>query len=1626
MTGRGYQRFNPNPAIEMRNINNGEAKVIRIYDYNTTKMLTFSFSTIMKINCQLYAKLMELRDNYLDICENTENKNFIDHEVSNYNAIIERLKKHPIWPYIEVKRSRAGTLERLNANKIEYVWRGGTTAVISDAALPIQMAMSSESGNDGAATYERLLYYEVELERVGIDKSINIGATLGKHFSYFTSSAQPGLRECSWGLSGDLGLLYDSNKKDVPYGPSFQDSQIIGCGFLLTTPEQFDKDDLDADKYTSNLFFCYDGLSLKKYPNQDGNLSLLPRNILHKLFAVTSTGSEGCKLKFNFGPRFKYEKANQMIANYFNLSKKRYLSERLTREEKEDGVDFDVQVEQKDKKSVLVTVNNMVSLKNLKLINIASDGAVGDHTNLEEKKLDLLTETEEEILSELVLQFDHQHDENNNGEKNKHIIDEGDHNTNNLSRDAYMKLKYEALYNKVIMSYYFYLKRFEELDSTTMYELLVHFHLLNLATIVSDVGISGAELIQFEQTVKEWVLSDDITQDKQQIASLILNTKRKHTDLLKEFRTVMLNLSDSLYNSRIVPISIKQMNAMSMNNIPLAIKQIAMGSNKYSQIYLLKLWRLISHQRRLNTKGSGKGDLTSLKQEFLLDFIAYFMSAGNTIELIEQLLISWSGGQDELERESSNFSGKYELSILLSGFIRGSNNPISAAIQIAQFIEENRRSFAEIEKELIVINDNVQKMAVDILEDIHSNRLAIIALEANSCLDIAIQYKLREFISSDRVQYLKQLMWTRSSNELLIDVTTEHFRNRSSEIGTWFHVIFDDYGGLFQQFFTQLFQQHTRKFFYEFFFTKQHQMSWFYSPIGKIQIEFFVYIIYLLLLIYVANSTTNVYKPDQDLNEIVFWICNISFVFAEIREATTDKKAYWSDGTNYIDIIINILYILLGFVRFVGWRELFTQCGNDKQIEECLDKPLNIIYIVLWFGLILFVCARISYMLFVFYNMGLLVRALFKMLADVANFVLLIILFLFGFALSMHLSTNGEVEIFNSVWVSCRTLFYAMLGEIDYGLLIEDTECQKEALLNDQTWKEFGCNNNMGQVRSVTSSLILFFWMLIAAILLINFIIAVMNNTYEVVQTDVDKFVKLNRLKVCRQKDRKLPTIPAPFQIIIVVLKWIWFYFIEPIIFIISGKFINEEKLICSFNHMKYFYKEEFWKKKISAPLLRKPFFIEYNDHIHGTPSKPPRGCCQRILFLRAAAAESRSGLLYVDSDHLTEKADPSIWTCGYCRCVNYEFEREKRRSTNYSDIIRYYKYNDLLPPEFGFSDIDIQFLEHIAPPLCDNCFRLRFWVKRHIVIESLLAFYLYFIISFLLLKLPLFLILFSITLIITLFGILISIFYGLYFCFRNCFKKCVNCCCKCFCCRKHSSKYDLKFKEQIERHRPLNKQRIIVSNKIISRLDQSLYSSDNTMGNYIGNEELVGELKLARDAEDQFTIKHRQIINNIGLYDDNNNDDDSDDDTNSYKTLNGTHKKYDLVLVMSSTDLNMEQQKNFIRLLHRADGLLSKELFNENIRNDFARKYHHRFSSIFYPKEVEDIVKREIITEGNQRIVLANDQYRKCIKFKKNISRLIEQELNNNNNKSNNNNNKLPQFEIKVMPRLISYNFGQ
>ena len=174
--------------------------------------------------------------------------------------------------------------------------------------------------------------------------------------------------------------------------------------------------------------------------------------------------------------------------------------------------------------------------------------------------------------------------------------------------------------------------------------------------------------------------------------------------------------------------------------------------------------------------------------------------------------------------------------------------------------------------------------------------------------------------------------------------------------------------------------------------------------------------------------------------------------------------------------------------------------------------------------------------------------------------------------------------------------------------------------------------------------------MTLAAILLLNFIIASMTNAFATTEKEVDVWVHFHRIKWCRDHDRKLPSIPAPFQIVIWMLKQIWFLIIEPVLYLLTGHFVNEQRLISNTEHLAALYrKHPFLRSNRPRAWLRRPFFVDFNDQIHGDLGRPPSTFCGRLLWLRLAVKEAKSGQLFVfEGNQCVQQSGPSIWKCGY------------------------------------------------------------------------------------------------------------------------------------------------------------------------------------------------------------------------------------------------------------------------------------------------------------------------------------------------------------------------------------------
>ena len=569
----------------------------------------------------------------------------------------------------------------------------------------------------------------------------------------------------------------------------------------------------------------------------------------------------------------------------------------------------------------------------------------------------------------------------------------------------------------------------------------------------------------------------------------------------------------------------------------------------------------------------------------------------------------------------------------------------------------------------------------------------------------------QEFISSPKVKFLRQAIWTRCSVALLptSDVDNGEVPDPDSEISTWISSLVGNYWNV-------LTLDQGFGFVFELLFQTKHQLNWFFSPIGKVQTEFFIYLLYCgLLYSVIVNGDYDAYKDiDDNYWEIVFWICNFSFILAEIRNANViGLSEYMREKENWIDMFIDGNYLILFILRMIGVFGPglgFAACSygsaNDStpaptvadyspsttsgpSIEDNENNcPMNTAFMTFYVLLILGIVSRVSYMVLVFYNMGFLVRSLVTMGKDIANFLVFVLIWVLGFSLMLYMATATVTEGYEDVPGAFRTMFYAMQGDFE--------------------WGAFGETEGVDGTRLFIAEIVFIVWLMFGLIIFLNFIIAVMGKRFDEVEEEVNRYVSMHRMNVLRGKDELPPTIPAPFQTILPICEFFWFTVIEPTICLLTGKIVNVEYFLCRFDHWDEFDKHNktHGKKRTrlykystakleSQSWLMTPHFIEYRDQIEGRRLVMPRTFFQRLKALPRAFKEMRTGMFFTGSgkDELT---DPFIWICVYCSKINDGFDKESNGTVSQSQVITLTtgmasilmidKLKGAIPSEHGYS----------------------------------------------------------------------------------------------------------------------------------------------------------------------------------------------------------------------------------------------------------------------------------------------------------------------------------------------------
>ncbi|KOX71097.1 Transient-receptor-potential-like protein [Melipona quadrifasciata] len=253
--------------------------------------------------------------------------------------------------------------------------------------------------------------------------------------------------------------------------------------------------------------------------------------------------------------------------------------------------------------------------------------------------------------------------------------------------------------------------------------------------------------------------------------------------------------------------------------------------------------------------------------------------------------------------------------------------------------------------------------------------------------------------------------------------------------------------------------------------------------------------------------------------ECVVVLYVLGFIWQEAREAYVDGlKAYLRDMWNFIDFTRNSLYVATIVLRTAAYLQQRTEISRDPTAaliprETWSDFDPQLIAEGLFAAANIFSALKLIHLFSINPHLGPLQISLGRMVIDIVKFFFIYTLVLFAFACGLNqlLCQFFIFYRFSNLFESCQSLFWASFGSIG----IEAFE-----LAGIKSYTRFWGLLMFGS------------YSVINVIVLLNLLIAMMSNSYAVIEERADKEWKFARTKLWLRYFEDGGTLPPPFNIL--------------------------------------------------------------------------------------------------------------------------------------------------------------------------------------------------------------------------------------------------------------------------------------------------------------------------------------------------------------------------------------------------------------------------------------------------------------------------------------------------------------
>ncbi|CEM06954.1 unnamed protein product [Vitrella brassicaformis CCMP3155] len=265
---------------------------------------------------------------------------------------------------------------------------------------------------------------------------------------------------------------------------------------------------------------------------------------------------------------------------------------------------------------------------------------------------------------------------------------------------------------------------------------------------------------------------------------------------------------------------------------------------------------------------------------------------------------------------------------------------------------------------------------------------------------------------------------------------------------------------------------------------------------------FFSRVLSMLLMVFSVLLHTRSIKGDGVAaagQSVWLWSAlatGVGFIVVEWFQLFRLKAHYWKDSWNYLDCVSGVSIAAFIAIHFIGW-------STEAEVGSG-------IVVALLFALRLLQAASLLP------NVGPLILAVVRMLADIRKFLLLYLYILLVFAgVFTILSSDEDHDYFGSYGQAMLALFYAGLGDFNDAL------------------------NDAIESHDTLGAVLLFTYIILSSIILLNLLIAIMASTYSAIEDTQDAQYQLLRIRVLNEYLTMPPheRLPPPFNLIAFLLS---------------------------------------------------------------------------------------------------------------------------------------------------------------------------------------------------------------------------------------------------------------------------------------------------------------------------------------------------------------------------------------------------------------------------------------------------------------------------------------------------------